>query len=440
MPGQVFLNRYEVVRPLGEGGMGRVFLAKQLDVDRQVVVKVLHAHIAADARFRQNFQREALLMARFQHPHAVQLYDAAVDDPAQPCLVMEYVPGVTLETVVERQGRLEPLRVGRLLGQLCSVLGAAHAAGLLHRDLTAANMMIVDADTPREKLKVMDFGLARAAGGPYFALEKLTGSGHSIGGGTPDYVCPEQIRNEEVDQRGDLYSVGVLLFKLLTGRLPFQDASTVEEILKAHVEKPPPTFAGVGAANVVPPALEPAVRACLAKYPHERPQTARELGERFQQALGNKILLDDDQAKVPAPPAQRGQHRINPAELVDCLEAWMPESIALVKLRGFVGDHGGEVVDSEPGLVRVRLPGPASAPEAKPGGLMSWLGFGRTPSPVPNFAALELHLEKKPGAGNKLQISLCMRPELGDQRAWPTDWKAWCDGICRELRAYLITR
>jgi serine/threonine-protein kinase len=440
MPGQVFLNRYEVVHPLGEGGMGRVFLAKQLDVDRQVVVKVLHAHIAADARFRQNFQREALLMAGFRHPHAVQLYDASFDDPAQPCMVMEYIPGVTLETLVERQGRLQPLRVGRLLGQLCSVLGAAHAAGLLHRDLTAANMMIMDANSPGERLKVMDFGLARASGGPYFALEKLTGSGNSIGGGTPDYVCPEQIRNEEVDLRGDLYSVGVLLFKLLTGRLPFQDATTVEEILKAHVEKTPPTFAQVGAANVVAARVEEAVQVCLAKYPRERPQTARELGERFEQALGHKILLDDDSTKLPALPAAGDQGRIDPAELVDCLEAWMPESIAVVKLRGFVSDQGGEVVDSEPGLVRVRMPGPPSAPDAKPAGLLSWLGFGRAASPVPNFAAMDLHLEKKQDPGNRLQISVCMRPEVGNQWAWPTDWKSWCAEICRELRAYLISR
>jgi serine/threonine-protein kinase len=438
MQAQIFLNRYEVVQPLGEGGMGRVYLARQMDEGRPVVVKVMHARLAADPRFRQHFQRETQLMSRFQHPHAVTLYDASLDGPDEPCIVMEYVPGVTLEVLVRRHGRLPAERVGRLLGQLCSVLGAAHSAGILHRDLTAVNMMIMDADKPTEKLKVMDFGLARAGSGPYFALEKLTGNGKSIGGGTPDYVCPEQIRNEEVDHRGDLYSVGVLLFKLLTGRLPFQDAATVAAILRAHVERKPPTFAAVGARAAVTPAMEAVVQSCLAKYPHERPQSARELGERFEKALGCKILLED---AVPPTPAviEPARPRINPRELVDYLEAWMPESIAVVKLRGFVGDLGGEVIGSEPGLVRVRLPRAAKAAQEKPSSLMAWFGLTRPSDTPADMAIMELHMERKPGPRNQLGISVLMRPERPDRLGSPATWKTWCTRVCRELRAYLIS-
>src|SRR5712692_1712596 len=162
MEGRLFLGRYQSLRLLGEGGMGRVYLARQLDLGRQVVVKIMHDHVAADDKFRERFQRETLLMARFQHPYAVTLYDASLDDPQGPCIIMEYIRGITLDSLVEKnKGRLSPTRVGRLLGQLCEVLHAAHAEGIIHRDLKPANLMIVDADTPYEKIKVMDFGLAK---------------------------------------------------------------------------------------------------------------------------------------------------------------------------------------------------------------------------------------------------------------------------------------
>src|ERR1700687_4206980 len=156
---RVFLNRYQAVRLLGEGGMGRVYLARQLDLGRQVVVKVMHDHIASDPKFRERFQKETLAMARFQHAYAVTLYDASLDDALGPCIVMEYIKGVTLDQLVEKnKGRLSPGRVSRLLGQLCEVLQAAHNEGVIHRDLKPANLMVVEPDTPYEKVKVMDFG------------------------------------------------------------------------------------------------------------------------------------------------------------------------------------------------------------------------------------------------------------------------------------------
>src|SRR5262245_5677175 len=164
MQGRVFLGRYETIRLLGEGGMGRVYLAKQLDLGRQVVVKVMHDHIAADATFRERFSREMHLMARFQHPYAVTLYDASLSDPQGSCIVMEYIKGVTLDTILHKTKRLDPVRVGRLLFQTCEVLQAAHAEGIIHRDLKPANLMVVDPDTPYELVKVMDFGLAKLLG------------------------------------------------------------------------------------------------------------------------------------------------------------------------------------------------------------------------------------------------------------------------------------
>src|ERR1700755_1453355 len=122
MVGRVFLGRYEAIRLLGEGGMGRVYLARQVDLGRQVVVKVMHDHVATDPKFRERFERETLLMARFQHPYVVTLYDASLSDPLGPCIVMEYVRGVNLEQLLLKNKNLPPQRVGRIFGQLCEAL------------------------------------------------------------------------------------------------------------------------------------------------------------------------------------------------------------------------------------------------------------------------------------------------------------------------------
>jgi serine/threonine-protein kinase len=148
MVGRIFLGRYEAVRLLGEGGMGRVYLARQIDLGRQVVVKVMHDHIAADPKFRERFERETHLMADVEHAYVVRLYDFSFTAPEGPCIVMEYIRGVTLDTLLHRNVRLGAPRVARLLSQLCEALHAAHSKGIIHRDLKPANLMVVEADSP----------------------------------------------------------------------------------------------------------------------------------------------------------------------------------------------------------------------------------------------------------------------------------------------------
>src|SRR5262249_33104365 len=215
-------------------------------------------------KFSERFQRETLLMARFQHPYAVTLYDASLNDPQGPCIIMEYIRGITLDTLLHRCGRLTPTRCGRLLRQICEGLQAAHSEGISHRDLKPANLRVVDPDTPYEKIKVMDFGLAKLVSGG--EPSQGSGSGPEFAIGTPGYMCPEQARGEEMDHRGDLYSVGVILFELLTGRLPFAGKSTMD-VLLAHATEEPPSFGRVAAAAGVPREVEAAVRTCRAKGP-----------------------------------------------------------------------------------------------------------------------------------------------------------------------------
>ncbi len=429
----LYLGKYEAQRLLGEGGMGKVFLGRRLEDGHPVVIKVMHDHIAADPRVRQSFAREMDLMTRFRHPYAVTLFEASLDPP--PCIVMEYVPGDTLEALLHKHGRMQPARMGRILGQLCLALYAAHGMGILHRDLTPANLMVSDPG-PREKIKVMDFGLARLGEGIYIPLEKLTGNGNSIGGGTPDYVCPEQLRADAVDGRGDLYSVGVLLFKALTGRLPFESAGTTEEILAAHLHQAPPRFAQVGVHDV-PPAVEAVVQTLLCKYPAERPADAKDLAERFGQALGQSIAAPS--AFIVPTPQSVSAPAVN-SHIIDRLEAWMPEQIAVVKLRGFVHEVGGEITASEPGLIRVQLPDPRTPPAPQAKSFLGFLGFGRKTLTNPIFLHLELHLAKKQvGPKNLLEITVVLCPEKDKSRQEEQMRREFSQRLCRELRAFVMS-
>ncbi|HMF14646.1 MAG TPA: serine/threonine-protein kinase [Gemmataceae bacterium] len=448
MVGRVFLGRYEAVRLLGEGGMGKVYLARQVDLQRQVVVKVMHEHLAEDPKFSERFQREMLLMARFQHPYAVTLYDASLNDPKGPCIVMEYIRGVTLDTLLQRNGRLSPQRVGRLLGQLCEVLQAAHSEGIIHRDLKPANLMIVDPDTPYELIKVMDFGLAKLLDPDFFKQVSMTGTDFAIG--TPGYMCPEQARGDDMDHRGDLYSVGIILYEMLCGKLPFAGRETMDVML-AHATEPPPPFDQMGAGDWVPATVEAVVRQCLGKWPGERPNCARELAERYETALAHEQAVveaaapTDDPRLQPEPisssqssgsegAAAVAAPRVSAAadDAVYHLEAWMPERIAAYKLRGFVQDVGGEVVESVPGRIRVRLG--ARGQTYAPRGSQSWLSLGRRAGQID----VELHLERAdPARDSLLHVTVLMRPT--DRRhADEEEWRERSAMIYCDLRGYLM--
>jgi serine/threonine-protein kinase len=437
------MGRYEAVRLLAEGGMGKVYVARQVDLGRQVVVKVMHDHLASDPKFCERFQRETLLMARFQHPYAVTLYDASLNDPQGPCIVMEYIRGITLDALLEKNTRLSPSRVGRLLGQLCEVLQAAHAEQIIHRDLKPANLMIVDPDTPYELIKVMDFGLAKLLDPAFFKKVSVTGADFAIG--TPGYMCPEQARGEVMDHRGDLYSVGIILYEMLTGRLPFAGRETMDVML-AHATEAPPTFESLGASDWVPPAIEAVVRACLAKWPGERPSSARELAERYETALAHEQAAIESELPADHPRANAVATAVAPARavvappvdahvVVHQIAAWMPEKIAAYKLRGFVEDMGGEVIHSAPGCIRVRLGRKGTVYAPKNGnGSLSWLGLSGRAGTID----VELQLQRPdPTKDSVLQITVLMRPT--DRRhANDDEWRERCALIFCDLRGYLM--
>jgi serine/threonine-protein kinase len=443
---RTFLGRYETIRLLGEGGMGKVYLARQIDLGRQVVVKVMHEHIAQDPRFRDRFQREMLVMARFQHPYVVALYDASLSDPLGPCIIMEYIRGVTLDVLLQRNVKLSAGRVSRLLGQLCEALHAAHAEGIVHRDLKPTNLMVVDPETPYEKIKVMDFGLAKLVeDGPGTSmLHRPSQTGVDFAVGTPGYISPEQVRGDALDFRCDVYSVGVILFELLTGRLPFVRAETMD-VLFAHATETPPTFRDTGAVGLVPPEVEDVVMRCMAKDPAGRPASARDLAQQFHDALmmsqsgvmaegmtrpPSDPALKSPMAETQAPPPSPTPVPYDPNAMTYRMEAWMPDTIAGYKLRGFVHDHDGEVLESVPGRIRVRL----GSRTHGDGTALSWLvGFRRRLPAVD----MELLLERNnPHQQSQLQITVHMTaPDR--KSASNTAWRERCTQIFCELRSYL---
>jgi serine/threonine-protein kinase len=447
---RVFLNRYRALRLLGQGGMGRAYLARQLDCDRLVVVKVLHKEFASASNYRETFRREMDLLSHFRHPGAVELYEASMCDRHGPCLVMEYVQGKQPDELLERHGRLDPLRVGRLLGHLCAVLQAAHLQGIIHRDLKPANMLVVEADTPNERVKVLDFGLARltvaSPQGLYIPLDKFTGARANAAVGTPEYMCPEALRGDPVDHRGDLYSVGVILYELLTGHLPFEDP-TVRAVLSAHAHQPPPPFARWVSDNSISASVEAVVRACLAKDPADRPQSARDLAQLYGEATGQEIWEEQETAQPISPPSvpvPAVSEEINdPHAEVYHLEAWMPEQIAAVKLRGFLDAANGEVTESVPGLIRVRLPWRRVArAQASGQGLWFRLGVGKQGASLAEieWARMDVRLKKLAADGSSrllLTVRLCPVDGVG---LGTVEWRAWCERLHGNLKAYVMAQ
>jgi len=410
--------------------MGRVYLAREYNPDRFVVVKVMHEHLVGDERFRSRFVRETRTMARLQHPHAVKLLDASLDDPAGPCIVMEYIHGVGLDELLKANKRFTPARVGRILGQLCEVLQAAHELNIIHRDIKPSNLMVVDADTPEEQVKVMDFGLAKILE-PNSPAKKVTDSAVDFALGTPSYISPEQVRGEEMDARGDLYSAGVIAYELLSGRLPFHRASNMDMIL-AHATEDPPSFSELGLRNWVPRSVEQVVMSCLKKNPTQRPQSARELAERFESALAH---ANDQPSLPPKPSPQSESDPIDPEAMVYQIEAWLPQRIAIVKIRGFVHDAGGDVIESQPGLIHVRIGGrTAGAPQGGP----SMFGLSRQEWSRAIPVDMELRLQQlHPEQDHKLLVTVLFRPP---DRASLQDfhWRDRCNRLFCDVRAYLM--
>ncbi|MGI5222130.1 Stk1 family PASTA domain-containing Ser/Thr kinase [Nocardia sp. CA-290969] len=309
-------SRYELGEIIGFGGMSEVHRARDLRLNRDVAIKVLRADLARDPTFYLRFKREAQNAAALNHPAIVAVYDtgeAEVDGGPLPFIVMEYVDGDTLRDIVRNEGPLPPRRAMEVIADVCAALDFSHNAGIVHRDMKPANIMINRAGA----VKVMDFGIARAIAD---AANPMTATAAVIG--TAQYLSPEQARGETVDARSDVYSVGCVLFEILTGEPPFTGDSPVA-VAYQHVREDPrlPSLVYEG----VPRELDSVVLEAMAKNPANRYQSAAEMRADLIRVLGGQkpgapmVMTDEDRTTMlgPAAPPSRGQHRLDDDEIDD---------------------------------------------------------------------------------------------------------------------------
>jgi nitrous oxidase accessory protein NosD len=263
------LGRYQLLRKLGQGGMGAVYLASDTRLDRDVAIKVLPPESVNDPDAVARFQREAKALAKLSHPGIVQAYDCEADN-GRHFLVMEYVEGTSLAAVLKEKGRTPPALAADYAYQAALALAHAHERGLVHRDLKPSNLLL----TADGRVKLLDLGLARFLQ-DQIGDANLTREG--VGMGTPDYAAPEQFRDaHQADVRSDIYSLGCTLYRLIAGRVPFPTSSRAEKY-QAHREKEPPPLQELCAE--VPGGLVLAVKRMMAKHPADRFQTAAEVAE-----------------------------------------------------------------------------------------------------------------------------------------------------------------
>jgi serine/threonine-protein kinase len=257
-------NRYEVIDQIGKGGMAVVYRARDQMLERQVAVKVLREDYSRDAAFQERFRQEAKAAANLTHPNIVTVHDFGLDN-GQLFIVMENVPGTDLKTLLRKRGRFNPNEALPLMIQACAGIGYAHRAGLVHCDVKPQNMLV----TPDMRLKVTDFGIARA-------LSTIKPDEQSdIVWGSPHYFAPEQAGGGAPSPASDVYSLGVILYELLTGALPFQ-APSASGLAHLHLEAEPPPISEM--LPEVSPTLEQILLKVMAKEPAQRYRTADQLG------------------------------------------------------------------------------------------------------------------------------------------------------------------
>ncbi len=271
--GRLFDGRYRMIRRIGSGGMARVFLAEDVDLHRDVAIKILHDRYSEDAQFVERFAREARAAAGLNHPNIVAIYDRGQFEGSY-YIAMEYLDGETLKDVIIREGPLPERRAIDVTLQLLAALRFAHRREIIHRDVKPHNVMVLRDG----RVKVADFGIARAGD------SEMTEAGSIVG--TAQYLSPEQARGQHVGPESDLYSVGVVLYEMLTGRVPFTGDSAVAIAMKHVQETPVPPRQIVPA---IPAELEAVVQRAMAKDPARRYHSADEMGmdlDRVRKGLG----------------------------------------------------------------------------------------------------------------------------------------------------------
>lgn len=279
VPGMVVRGKYEVLEKIGAGGMAAVYRARHLAFGEIRALKVVAAKLCDDEGFLKRFRTEAVVTRRLQHPNAVRVDDLDVTEDGRPFIVMEHVEGRNLREVIREEGAFDVARAAAIGRQVASALAAAHALGITHRDIKPDNILLTVGPDGQAQAKVLDFGIAKVREGSFDVGPGYTPTETGMVVGTPQYVSPEQAmgkRGDQLDGRSDLYSLGVTLYEMITGRLPFESTTPMEMILH-HVQTPPPPPQKVRPDLGLPPAVGALLMRALQKDPGRRFRTAEEM-------------------------------------------------------------------------------------------------------------------------------------------------------------------
>ncbi len=296
-------HKYDVLENVGQGGMSVVYKAMQTAMNRVVAVKMLKMGLSSDPIFSQRFMREVSLLGKLNHPNIVTVFDSGMTAQGNLYLVMDFLSGQTLQKVLDKSGALPIDRAASLILQICDALNHAHKRDIIHRDLKPGNIMIEADHRGEDIVKIVDFGLAKMGEGS----ERLTRQGELWG--SSFYMSPEQCTGAESDARTDVYSFGILIYYMVTGKLPFRGSGFMDTISK-QMNEPPPPLKSMKPDLVVSDMLEPVLFKCLQKSPENRFQTVADLKSALQTAFPEPKKPERDVssrmqrtiAKPPPPP------------------------------------------------------------------------------------------------------------------------------------------
>lgn len=290
--GQTIFGEYRIERKLGEGGMGAVFQARSSSIDQDIAIKVLLAEAAQSDELVQRFHREAKVIAMLSHANIIRVFIfGRMEQNNALYLAMEFVKGMSLRDALGGKP-MDELRAIKIMKQCCSALSEAHDLGIIHRDLKPDNILLTTFRKDPNFVKILDFGIAKIKTSEGQQEAKLTQAG--IVYGTPEYLSPEQAQALELDQRTDLYSLGVMLFEMMTGRVPFNADSPVK-ILTMHVFQPPPSPNSIAGGRIAP-TMEAIIMKSMAKKPAERYQNAMEM---FKALVGREMEILREKGLAP---------------------------------------------------------------------------------------------------------------------------------------------
>lgn len=296
--GTVVADRYKVEVLLGQGAMGAVYRAQHIHMQKAVALKVLHQSMSSNQEVVRRFEREAIAAGRVEHPNVATATDFGRLKDGSFYLVLEFIDGKSLGQLMEETGPMPVERACRITGQIAAALSAAHAAGIVHRDLKPENVMLPQGDHEGDIVKVLDFGMAKLQQADS-SETKLTMHGAVYG--TPQYMAPEQASGQDVDQRADLYAVGLMLYEMLAGKPPFEADQMMALLLKHMTEKVPPL------PSTVPRPIAKLVMSLLEKKPEDRPQSAAEVLDALGEFLGTSFQDPRMSMSMVGMPSPRGR-------------------------------------------------------------------------------------------------------------------------------------